>query len=77
MKICETRVISVAMNSLTSYLAVLLPELYQKSGYDSNASINVRVVLYNTHDIASVVKLIVHNLLKRVPSVALETVPGQ
>ena len=52
-------------------------ELLRKGRYDCNASINVRDVLYNTHVIASVVKLIVRSLLRRVPSVALEKIPGQ
>ena len=36
-------------------------ELFQKNGYDFNACNNVRDILYNTHIINSIVKMIVHS----------------
>ena len=35
--------------------------LFQKNGYDFNDCNNVRDILYNTHVITSVVKLIIHS----------------
>ena len=40
---------------------VLLPQLFQKNGYDFNDCNNVRDILYNTDIINSIVKLIVHS----------------
>ena len=45
----------------TYYLNVLLPQLFQKNGYDFSAFNNIRDILYNTDDISSAVKLIVHS----------------
>ena len=45
----------------TYYLNVLLPQLFQKNGYDLNACNNVRDILYNTDVISYIVKLIVHS----------------
>ena len=39
-----------------SHMNVLFPQLFQRKGYDFNASNNVRDILYNTAVINSVVK---------------------
>ena len=40
---------------------MLLPQLFQKNGYDFNDCNNVRDILYNTDIINSIIKLIVHS----------------
>ena len=40
-------------------------ELFQKNGYDFNACNNVRDILYNTDNISSIVKLIVHSPVRK------------
>ena len=45
----------------TYCLNVLLPQLFQKNGYDLNAYNNVRDILYNTDVFTNIVKLIVHS----------------
>ena len=47
------------------HMNVLLPQFFQKSGYNSNACNNITDILYNTDVISSVVKLIVHSLVGR------------
>ena len=42
-------------------LNVLLPQLFQKNGYDLKAYNNVRDILSNTNVITNIVKLIVHS----------------
>ena len=45
----------------TYCLNVLLPQLFQKNGYDLNAYNNVRDILYTTDVITNIVKSVFHS----------------
>ena len=57
--------VTCVCKNILSVKHILLVQLFQKNGYDFNACNNVRDILYNTDNINSIVKLIVHSPVRK------------